>query len=401
MLSLICLVAAILPAQSTAFGVIVYAEGEEFQLVRDDRPRQYNAYHPDVLGMPLYAGDRIDTYDSTYLEVQLMPARSIVKIAENTSFVVQGVTDGGGGQFELAYGRVRARVERLVGTDAFEIRSRTAVAGVRGTDFGYDLVAGRGSQAVANVYCFEGAVEVTLAQEPQPEVGTAEAAPEPDAAPDRVQRVELGANEMVSIAEPRMRRSPESAPTAAVPEDGTADAIAAPTLTKQVLEPQIATFWEEKTFQESPLEPAELAQRFPSLQETVSERLGEVPEFLVQAAPEPEPVSQQAVEEEQPEPPRAVAISPQPTDLPVGETAPETREQRRERISNASRVTGWILVGGGAVSEVVGVGLRLFGDQLVPSLGGTDTLERTLIITGGVYLGGGLLSLALSLLFSD
>lgn len=402
LLTIACVVAAFgsVAAQSgagQAFGVIVYAEGYEFQLVREGRPRQYDVYDPDVLGLPLYDGDRIDTYEQTYLEIQLLPARSIVKIAENTSFEVEGVTEGGGGHFELAYGRVRARVERLVGTDPFEIRSGTAVAGVRGTDFGCDLVAESDAAVVSNVYCFEGTVEVTL-REPEhtaePAVEADEAAPVGDAA-DTPQRVEITANEMVSIVRPRSVAPPEDPGIAAADQDPQTEEVPPPVLAKQAVEPEIAAFWEERSFQETALEPVELAERFPSLEEAVSARFGSTPGFfttpeIVEATPEPEP-----------EVPVAVAVTQEPTDLPAAEEPVETREERRRRISDATRVVGWVLVGGGSVAELVGAGLWLYGDTLLPNAGNTDTLERTLMISGGVYLGGGLLSLLLSWLLTD
>jgi hypothetical protein len=65
----------------------------------------------------------------------------------------------------LVYGRVRAKVDKLAGTDTFTIRSATSVAGVRGTDFGIDVVARQQAVAVpenlTRTYVFEGTVTVT------------------------------------------------------------------------------------------------------------------------------------------------------------------------------------------------------------------------------------------------
>jgi hypothetical protein len=64
----------------------------------------------------------------------------------------------------LVYGRVRAKVDKLAGTDTFTIRSATSVAGVRGTDFGVDVIARQQAAAPVNLtrtYVFEGYVTVT------------------------------------------------------------------------------------------------------------------------------------------------------------------------------------------------------------------------------------------------
>jgi len=63
---------------------------------------------------------------------------------------------------QLVYGRIRAKVEKLAGTDSFSVRSTQAIAGVRGTDFGLDVITSRATSSATSTtaYCFEGSVEV-------------------------------------------------------------------------------------------------------------------------------------------------------------------------------------------------------------------------------------------------
>jgi hypothetical protein len=153
-------------AQANRYGIVLYAEGTEVSLYRDGELRTYDVMTDDVLGMPLLEGDLLQTEDATFLEIQLLPSRTVVKIAENTSFRVAAVGEGGGGDIALSYGRIRARVERLSGDDEFRIRGAGYVAGVRGTDFGYDVTVSRGSESLrADVYVFEG--EIALAEDPE------------------------------------------------------------------------------------------------------------------------------------------------------------------------------------------------------------------------------------------
>lgn len=357
----VALAAGAQEAGSGAFAVIIYADGDSFQLLRDGRPREYDVYHPDVLGLPLYSGDRVDTYEGTYIELQLLPSRSVVKLAENTSFLIEGVASGGGGAFELAYGRVRASVSRASGTDPFEIRSRTTVAGVRGTDFGYDVISGEGNVVTANVYCFEGTVEVQTVTPGEPAFGAAERQPGAS--------VELAAGDMVSVVAQAQEPDQPQRP--------------ATQLATRPVEQAIIEFWQSNEFVEEAIEPAQVAERFPQVIESVTERFGTTPEFLLTPEPEPEVMAQP------PEP--AVAVTAVPA-TPEAEPE-ETPEERRERLSNATRVAGLVLMGGGAAVELAGGAILLFGDA--------PTLERTLLITGGVYFGGGLLSLLASFLISN
>lgn len=169
------------------WAVVSYAEGKSFILIRDGKTATYSVDAPDVFGMEIRQGDIIHTSAATFLEIKINSVSATVQVAENTSFKCDA--DSGGAQVssELYYGRVRAKVAKLAGSSSFRISTPTLVAGVRGTDFGCDVIAVRGVKPDAGaavqqgtaaqqgataqsgsatpvlnrVFCFEGTVAVS------------------------------------------------------------------------------------------------------------------------------------------------------------------------------------------------------------------------------------------------
>ncbi len=240
---------------------VVYPAGGGFTVVRGDEPVFYSVRDQQTLGMELLPGDEIQTESGTYLELNLMDSGSIIKIAENTTFRIKAVSRKGGGRFDLAYGRVRAKVNRLVQEDDFSISGQETVAGVRGTDFGYDLLyeqEGKESAARTRVYCFEGSVEVSR---PAPDPDTGEEAAEEEEGVEGVEGVEeveeeetavrerilISADEMVDFKSPRRAADRESGEK---PEP----------LAKEPLNTDVKTFWlESQPFSEATLLQAQAA----------------------------------------------------------------------------------------------------------------------------------------------
>lgn len=146
-------------------GVIIYAEGTGFDVVHQGEITFIDlAKGDDPFQIVLAKGDIVNTYDETFIEVQLTPSQNMVKISENTSFTVKETDSAGGGNFELNYGRVRAKVSKLFGSRKFQITSPSVIAGVRGTDFGCNVIAEKESGGIqlSEVFCFEGSVAVQL-----------------------------------------------------------------------------------------------------------------------------------------------------------------------------------------------------------------------------------------------
>lgn len=164
------------------FASIIYAEGISFRLIRDGRPRQIFVDNKDVFGMEVKPGDIFQTASETMLEFTIHELGATVKIAENTSFRFDREPDNKRTTGELYYGRVRAKVDRLARGNTYRISSPSLVAGVRGTDFGLDVIALRQSgdssepemedtareysaddpesAVLHRVFCFEGSVLV-------------------------------------------------------------------------------------------------------------------------------------------------------------------------------------------------------------------------------------------------
>lgn len=150
---------AIPAAAQGAVAVIEYASGDDVTIIRASK----SVLVDDVLGFELMQGDQVQTGRGVFLELRMLAGGAVLKLSEHTTFVMRAIA-GGQTSLALVYGRIRAKVEKLAGTDSFSISSESAVAGVRGTDFGMDIIAPRGSaesETSTRVYCFEGSVDVT------------------------------------------------------------------------------------------------------------------------------------------------------------------------------------------------------------------------------------------------
>jgi hypothetical protein len=232
--------------QASPWATITYAEGKTFMLVRAGKTTSFSATANDIFGMEILQGDILQTAAATYLELNITSISAAIQVAENTSFKCDSDKTGNQVSGELYYGRVRAKVAKLAGTSSFKITTPTLVAGVRGTDFGCDVIALRGSKTAAGavgssapgavassmtpvlnrVFCFEGSVAVTPSVEAVKTAATANV-PVP-------QPVLLIKNEMVEnvVAD-------ASAPLSAEP------------LKKNPISTEVTGFWEDKPFAES------------------------------------------------------------------------------------------------------------------------------------------------------
>ena len=142
---------------------VEFAVGEDVTILRDNKPLGID----ELTGFRLAEGDQIQTGKGTFLELRLKPAGGVLKLSEHTVFVLTSLSQSQERGFRLVYGRVRAKVDKLTRGNTFNIRSDSVAAGVRGTDFGYDVLTtragGSGAQVpVTRVYCFDGSVVVTI-----------------------------------------------------------------------------------------------------------------------------------------------------------------------------------------------------------------------------------------------
>ena len=171
---------------ASPYATVVYAEGSSFSLIRAGKSTTVRVGDPATLGLEVKQGDIIRTGPSTFIEIAINPLSASVQIAENTSFRLDADDSGLASSGELYYGRVRAKVAKLTGNASYRMSSPSLTAGVRGTDFGLDVLAVRtaasspdtagaavgagsspaaaassgGSPMLYRVFCFEGKVLV-------------------------------------------------------------------------------------------------------------------------------------------------------------------------------------------------------------------------------------------------
>lgn len=143
--------------QGIAVAVVEYSSGDDIVVIRQGKRVAFK----DPIGLELFQGDQVQTGKAVFVEMTLYGGGAVLKLAENTTFILERLADGQT-TMQLVYGRIRAKVEKLAGTDSFSVRSTQAIAGVRGTDFGLDVITSRTSSSTTTTraYCFEGSVEV-------------------------------------------------------------------------------------------------------------------------------------------------------------------------------------------------------------------------------------------------
>lgn len=389
-----------------AYAFIIYAEGYDLSIHRNGELSTFDVLVDNVVGMPLLAGDLVQTDADTFVEIQVMPSRTVVKVAENTTFEIERLGGSGGGTFNMTYGRLRARVERVAQQDPFEVRGFSAVASVRGTDFGFDSVVEResASELRTRVYVFEG--EVDVSDRP------------PEGLPEEVQTVRVAANQMVNVTTeiPEfIRPSPEDPdvpPTVeAVPGDERPEPVPVPVrrvvFRQEEIEPEIQEFWQRETFREEPVDPDLVDERFPGINARVQQlseerrRFEELQRLRREGllAP-PEELLAEAEGPLEMEPLR------QPVGVELEGPRASDRAQRlimlpQEEISlgRQTRLAGHWLLGLGITMELAGAATAWFGQgyRSFSDLeeGGPGVAMMT---GGGVFITSGLISYLISII---
>jgi hypothetical protein len=94
-------------------------------------------------GMELLPGDQLKT-TTAVAEIRLDPNGSLIKLAPNTEFIIDTLQNRSGAEantFSLVSGKLKAVAART-GSAQYQIKTQTAVCGVRGTTFGLDVADG-------------------------------------------------------------------------------------------------------------------------------------------------------------------------------------------------------------------------------------------------------------------
>lgn len=145
-------------AQSEPVAILEYFDDDQELQIRDADDFQVNFY----IGIALNPGDQIITGD-TSAEIRLDPNGSILRLAPDTRFVVEGLQGRDGAQenaFAMERGRMRMVAARLISGEEnrYSVRTPTAVAGVRGTDFGLVSLPEDAENALEELFVFTGEV---------------------------------------------------------------------------------------------------------------------------------------------------------------------------------------------------------------------------------------------------
>lgn len=369
-------------AQSAAgsnrpFGLILYAQGSDVSIYRDGTLTDYDLATADVIGLPVFTGDLVQTGPGTFVELQLQPSTTQLKIAENTTFRIVSLGSQGAGRIDLTYGRIRAKVEHFAaavsggGSYPFSIRGQSAVAGVRGTDFGFDYVAGTGGATIplTRVYCFEGSVEVSGVNKQE---AAASAPRESDTVPAEKTiegTVLIKADEMVSIsAVPVEEESGKPVGAAPSTRSGTEAVIQT-----DAVSPAVTQFWNRYDFESRPISTGAAEQQFPKLNQELEKHFG--------AAEAAAAVASQGAGAVPAPLPNENSPKPNPKLLPTG------------TLSISPAFSMGIAIGGVTIG-LAGLGLYYFGADMFPGMSSSTNgqLSNGLMISGGILLAGGLVA---------
>lgn len=125
-------------AQQNPIAVLEFFEDAAHVTIVDEDGFEVNFY----MGMGLSPGDRIITTESS-VEIRIDPNGSIMKIAPGTDFALESLEGRDGADTNRVTVR-RGRFRMIAAsfsdrTSRYEVRTPTAVAGVRGTDFGTEV----------------------------------------------------------------------------------------------------------------------------------------------------------------------------------------------------------------------------------------------------------------------
>jgi hypothetical protein len=149
-------------------GAVIYeAAGQDFSLSsRSER----KILGPEALGggLTLNPGDLIQTGSGVFLEIQLLPSGTLIKVSENTSFAFNGYDSSGRfADLGLLYGRIRLVSGTGEGSKTAVVRSANISVRIEKGDLGIDYVLepqaqGRGGipRPMLRLYDFSGAAEV-------------------------------------------------------------------------------------------------------------------------------------------------------------------------------------------------------------------------------------------------
>lgn len=166
---LACIVTTGAAAQDNLEGRIFYVHGIEFILVIGGNQETYG---PGVLNssqISLGNGDMLQTGAESFVELQILPHGTGIKVAENTS-IQFGWNDRGVPVITVLYGRIRVVSGYSAPVPAVIVTAGNGIAGVQNGDFCFDYVispvdsrnSGEVLRPKLQIYDFRGFSDVSL-----------------------------------------------------------------------------------------------------------------------------------------------------------------------------------------------------------------------------------------------
>lgn len=150
------------PGRQAAGNALIYhVEGEDFALTLRGEQTIYTAEAVRKERVELKPSGIVNTGAGTFLEIQLIPSGTVLKLSENTSLVYNGIDESGSFvDLGILYGRIRV----VTGAQSVVIRGGGVSARVWEGDFAADYILEPGwnsaSQPQLRLYMFRGSAEV-------------------------------------------------------------------------------------------------------------------------------------------------------------------------------------------------------------------------------------------------
>ena len=229
------------------------AEGRRLSLFRDGSVSTFDAYLEPVAGHPVLPGSLLQLEENTSLELQLLPARTMIKLAAQATIRLEDVDDTGGGRLIMYFGRLRAIVPSSAASNVVVEGPDARVTVTPGSDVAVDVLA---DPATAAVYTAVSTIAGRATLRPRP--------------------IDAEREATVVAAGTRARTVPAEAGVALEVSDA--------------LEGETVAFWAGHSFESQPRGEAVLEDRFPEAYSYVYGFYGEQPQ-LAEPVPEAQPAS--------------------------------------------------------------------------------------------------------------
>ncbi|MFW6362728.1 MAG: hypothetical protein ACOC0D_02685 [Spirochaeta sp.] len=345
------------PAFAEPFAVITYAGGSEFSVYRKAVLAEFSPQHLPHTGIPVFAGDILQTAGDGVLELQLYPSGDQLLVYPNTNVEMQEV--GENPQIRLTYGRIFSRsnpdnpassISVAVGPAAFEAAESSLFLSYL---FGQDVPAD--ISLVVQAAVLDGDVSYSGVM---PE--TVESGSEEPASSETGKRISAG--EMLEIG-------------IVNPSTDDARILANTNVSTEVLQYVAQHPFEGET---APQDQAVAVFSYLDYKDRLREDPRILPVKSLPAAEVPDTVT------------TAVVRDYGRVERPVSAVPP----QQRFFVPNRGlQGTGIGVFSLGAVTEILGLGILLFGDSLLPDVipeqATRHRISYGMIISGGAAMGVG------------